>query len=229
MIKVERVLDVRKVAGYPDGLSLAIGGFSSTQSERAKENITASVPEGSARPRTAVAHKDGYIYIMVTDYYQDKSLNGFGTVMDGLGFDRDKWLFVDGGGSTQAYLWNDGNPLSRNSSRKVPMLLQVHRGKYEAWKDGGLIICKALPEDVNFFHKITTTRDEPGFDGFNCTFFGPSYNLVGVAYGDNTLYANGASWRPARACMLVGDSVERESVEDRLTTLEAKVSVLEKK
>jgi len=231
MIKVERVLDVRTVEGYPDSLNMAIGGFSSTESERKLEDISLSVPEGSARPRTAIAHKNGYIYIMVTDYNNDHSLNGFGTVMDELGFDRENWLFLDGGGSTQAYLSNNGNALAHNSNRKVPMLLQVHKGKYNAWKDGGLIICEAKPEDVNFYNKLTTTKSEPGFDGFNATFFDGSYNLLGVAYEDKKLYANAVSWRPARACMLIhGESyVEPKSLEERVADLELKVSALEKK
>lgn len=236
MIKVERVKDVRQVDGYPHGLDMAIGGFSSTEAERVEEEIAASVPEGVARPRTAIAHKDGYIYLMVTDYYKNQTLNGFGNKMDSLGFSRENWLFLDGGGSTQCYLYNEGNVLSRNSSRKVPMLLQVHRGKYEAWKDDGLIICKAKPEDVNFYKKLTTTKDEPGFDGFNATFFDSNHNLVGVAYDDETLHANGASWRPERACMLVYNDTHVEtpdtpelSLEERLASLEERVGELEKK
>jgi hypothetical protein len=230
MVKIERVKDITKTDEYPGSLKMAIGGFSSTEAERLKEEVTGSVPEGVSRPRTAIGYKDGYAYLYVTDYRRDMSLNGFGLKMDDMGFRRDQWMFLDGGGSTQCYLYNKGKVLARNSSRKVPMLIKVERGKYEAWKYDGLIVCKVKPEHMSFYHKTTTTKDEPGFDGFNATFFGGGYELLGVAYEDGKLHANGVPWRPARACMMIcGGPDKPETVEERLADLEARVEALEKK
>lgn len=235
MINIKRVQDLTQEPAYQTGsLVLAIGGFSSTRQARADEEVTGSIPEWDDRPRTAIAHKDGKIYLITSRY--GYSLPRFGEKMDGLGFNRSEWLFMDGGPSTQSYFYNNGYALYKHSSKSVPLLVGVKRGDYNAFVRDSMIVCEADPEDLYLLNKVTNTKEETGFDGINGTFYtqdqAGNYIILGVAYDRGQLIANGVAWRPPRACMLITKDQEEPAapltLEERIEELEERVGLLER-
>jgi len=113
------------ISNYEDIL-LAIGGISSTKIGRARENIIKSVPEKDRRPRTAIAYKDGYVYLITSSKYNYK-MKYFVSKLNKQGFKNENIVLLDAGGSTNFYFHNDGNPIYKRTSRKVPVLIGCKR------------------------------------------------------------------------------------------------------
>lgn len=125
-MKVESIPDFTKRSDKEEIL-WAIGGLSSDKKTRIFEQASAGgIPEGVKRPRTMIGFKDNVVYQLVTRS-QNYTLEEIEYKMSKLGFKKDEWIFLDGGGSTQCYYYNGGKPLYKNSSRIVPLLVGVRR------------------------------------------------------------------------------------------------------
>jgi hypothetical protein len=125
-MKVEKIQDLSTHDRLQD-IELAIGGFSSDKETRAYEKVAqGGVPEGVKRPRSAVGFKNGIVYLITSSQY-NYTLEYFEAKMELLGFEQENWLFVDGGGSTQCYYYNNGSPIYKYSTRAVPLPIGVRR------------------------------------------------------------------------------------------------------
>jgi phosphodiester glycosidase len=94
---------------------LAIGGFSLSRDVRILEDVSASVPEGHIRPRTAIGFKNGLVHGITTATSLGKTLTRMEKDLGDMGLDSSNCIFLDGGGSTQCYYDNNGSPLYKRA------------------------------------------------------------------------------------------------------------------